>query len=105
MNIHNRGGMSPTNESLDIRLRPPELPSPPSFRPAPRPIPIPLPDPLPMSPRAPLDLVDHPDQEPHRISFHEDDRDHDLRHTLGSRHGMGSRMGSRHSLSHSCKSG
>ena len=89
MNIHNLGGMSPTNEQIDIRLRSAELSSSPNYRPPARSIPIPLPDSLSMSQR-PLDL-DHQDSvEPLRISFHEDDRD--IR-------------GSRHSLARSCKSG
>lgn len=90
MNIHSLGGLSPTNEAIDIRLRPSDISSSPNYRPPPRPIPIPLPDPLSMSQRQPLDL-DHPEPvEPLRISFHEDDRD--IR-------------GSRHSLARSCKSG
>ena len=61
MNIHTLDGLSPTNEPIDIRLRPSaDLSSSPSYRAPPRPIPIPLPDPLSMSQRPPLDL-DHPD--------------------------------------------
>ena len=83
--------MSPTNEHIDIRLRPSEISSSPNYRPPPRPIPIPLPDPLSLPQRSPLDLDHDPDPvEPLRISFHEDDRD--IR-------------GSRHSLARSCKSG
>ena len=62
-------------KSLDIRLRPPEIPSPPAFRAGVRPG---------------LPLPPSPDREEGglRISFHEDERE--LR-------------GSRHSLARSCK--
>ena len=91
MNLHNVGAMSPTNEPIDIRLRSADMSSSPNYRPKPRPIPIPIPDPLSLSQR-PLDLDHQEPVEPLRISFHEDDRDRDLR-------------GSRHSLARSCKSG
>jgi len=93
MSLHSRRPVTPPSDPLDIRLRPVEIPSPPCFRPLPRPGAIPDPMPL-LATRPPLDLLDHHDQEPLRISFHEEERDLDMR-------------GSRHSLSRptSCKSG
>ena len=86
MNIHSLGGLSPTCEAIDIRLRA-DLSESPNYRPPPRP--LPLSDPLTLSPRTPLDIIDHQEPvEPLRISFHEDDI-----------------RGSRHSLARSCKSG
>ena len=71
MNIHTLGAMSPTNEHIDIRLRPSEMSSSPNYRPPPRPIPIPLPDPLSLPQRTPLGTpldLDHPDPvEPLRL--------------------------------------
>ena len=85
MNIHSIGAMSPTSEAIDIRYRA-DMSQSPNYRPPPRP--IPMTDS--MSPRTPLDIMDHGDPvpEPLRISFHEEDI-----------------RGSRHSLARSCKSG
>jgi len=61
-------------DTLNVRIRPPDIPSPPGYRPGSRAMGVQLPEPLQLSSR-PLSRLedDDLDHEPLRISFHEDE--------------------------------
>ena len=66
-----RGPISPP-EVLNVRIRPPDIPSPPGYRPSSRAMCMTLPEPMQLSSR-PLPIMDNDDHEPIRISFREED--------------------------------
>ena len=66
-----RGPLSPP-DTLNVRIRPPDIPSPPGYRPGSRAMGVQLPEPLQLSSR-PLPSLEDEDHEPLRISFHEDE--------------------------------
>jgi len=67
--LMSRGPLSP--ETTDVRIRPPDIPSPPGFRPSSRALGIQMPEPMHLVGRSMHDEDD--DHEPLRISFHEED--------------------------------